>query len=456
MLGSRARLVILGSLALAACGDDAASSSTGEGGASGSSIAVGQAVQSVAAVAVSSSGTTGPSTSTSTTAGQGGASGDGGGGGSAPTFVFDPIALDVELNLVTDMKFLPDAEDELLVLEKSGVVHHLRIEGDEAVELGSFTIEVHDDLDCGLISMTFSGDFAVDRTFYAGFCESRYASRVDRYVLDTDDYAGVPGTAEAIITLDEPDAAKPWHNVGSIGLEPDGTMWLLSGEKTVKANAHDLSNDLGKLLRIVPAADGPGSTPAPDNPFVDEEGMSGNIWAYGLRSPWKGVRDRFGKYWFGDVGQDTFEEVNLVAAPGGDFGWPVHEGPCDDTVDDDCIDPVAYYGRSSSDPYLVDDPDHLSAGTRAVWVGAYVDPVEDDPYRGALDDHVIFGDLHTGFVRTLHVDERGQILADEPLAHLNHGHAWGRGPGGWLHVMTFGTLLSSDTRTAELFRMRIE
>ena len=64
--------------------------------------------------------------------------------------------------------------------------------------------------------------------------------------------------------------------------------------------------------------------------------------------------------------------------------------------------------------------------------------------------------LHTGFVRILHVGEDGGILSDRPLGHLNHGHAWDRGPGGFLHVMTFGTLLDADTRTAELFRMRLE
>ncbi len=442
------------SLASVACGDDDAEATTGasgDGGATSTATTSAQAV-STALGAISSGGEGAASGTESTSAGQGGA----GGGDPTPRVVFDPIAVDTELNLVTEVRFLPDALDELLVLEKGGAVHHFRLEGDTAVRLGGFTLTVHDDLDCGLISVAFSNDFAVDRAFYAGFCESRYASRVDRFVLDIEDYDGVPATGETIIVLDEPDAAQPWHNVGSIGLEPDGTMWILSGEKTVETNARDLSRDLGKLLRVVPDPDGPGSTPAPDNPFVGEDGKSPNVWAYGLRSPWKGVRDRRGWYWFGDVGQDTFEEVNLVKAPASDYGWPDHEGPCDAELDDGCIDPVAYYGRSSSDPYLVDDPDHLSAGTRAVWVGAYVEPVEDDPYQGAFDDRLIFGDLHTGFVRTLHVGEDGEILADEPLAHLNHGHSWNRGADGHLYVMTFGTLLSSDTRTAELFRMRLE
>ena len=124
----------------------------------------------------------------------------------------------------------------------------------------------------------------------------------------------------------------------------------------------------------------------------------------------------------------------MVLAAGSDHGWPDHEGPCNDALDDGCVDPVAWYGRQPDDPYLLDDPERLPAGTRAVWVGPYLDPVEDDPYQGALDDHLLFGDLHTGFVRILHVGEDGGILSDRPLGHLNHGHAWDRGPGGFLPV----------------------
>lgn len=429
----------------AGCGDDTTAATAG-GGAGGSTTSATGAT--TASVGSGGSGTTDASSSSG--------AGAGGGGGADVRFVFDPIELSAELNLVTDMKFVPGAPDELLVLEKGGAVHHLRIDGDRAERLGGFVVDVHDDLDCGLISLAFSPEFAVDQAIYLGFCTAKTSSRVERFTFDAGDLASVPTTAETILVLEEPLAAYPWHNVGSIGFDPDGTMWVLSGDKTVNENARDLSRDLGKLLRIVPSPDGPGSTPAPDNPFVGLEGHSPNVWSFGLRSPWKGARDRFGRYWVGDVGLNSYEEVNVVLAAGADHGWPDHEGPCNDALDDGCIDPVAWYGRQADDPYLLDDPERLSAGTRAVWVGPYLDPVDDDPYQGALDDHLLFGDLHTGFVRILLVGDDGAILSDRPLGHLNHGHAWDRGPGGYLHVMTFGTLLAADTRTAELFRMRLE
>ncbi len=444
--------LLLAALAAQACSDEGESDP--DTASTTSAVAVSSSLASVG-LAATSTGQGGAGTG-----GNGSGAGTGSGGEGAFELAFDPIELDTELNIVTEMRFVPGAPDEMIVLEKSGTVHHFRLEGDGATRLGGFTLEVHDDLDCGLISLAFSNDFEVDRGLYLGFCESGDGSRVDRVRWDASDYDAIPASAEPILHLLEPNASQPWHNVGSMGFEPDGTLWVLAGEKTVSANAQDLGNDLGKLVRVVPNPEGEGSTPAADNPFVDQKGRSPNLFAIGLRSPWKGARDRFGRYWFGDVGQDTWEEINRVEAPGQatapqNFGWPNHEGPCD-PPGDDCVEPVTYYGRSGSDPYLVDDPDHLSAGTRSVWVGPYLDPVEGDPYDGRLDDHLLFGDLHTGFVRMLHLASDGSVLGDRPVAHLNHGHAWDRGPGGYLHVMTFGTLLSTDTRTSELFRVRVE
>jgi glucose/arabinose dehydrogenase len=449
--------LFLAATSLAACGDDTATAedaaSTGYGIPATAATSVTASSGSTASTA---SGDGGGAASGSSTGGGAGDPGAGGGGGDGTwTLAFEPLALPDELNLVTEMKFLPGAPDELLALEKGGRVSHLRIDGDEVTRLGEFLVDAHDDLDCGLISLAFAPDFAETGDLYLGFCVSGYASRVARFRFDTSDYDAIADSAEEILFLEEPDASRPWHNVGAMGFDPDGVLWVLAGDKTVSANAPDRASDLGKLLRVIPHEGSAGCDPAPDNPFVGDEDASPNVYALGLRSPWRGARDRFNRFWIGDVGLDSFEEVNVVLAPGDDFGWPESEGPCEEGAAS-CVEPVTYYGRGSSDPYVQDDPEAFPAGTRAVWVGPYLDPVDDDPYGGVLDDHLLFGDLHTGFVRMLHIGEGREVLADFPVAHLAHGMAWDRGPGGYLYVLTFGTLLGSDTTTSELHRVLVE
>lgn len=453
MSSLRARVFFAASL-LAACGDEEGVSPAPQDDSSSDGPTSGPTST---APSASSTGTgDGGATGSSTPTGAGAGSTTGAGGDGHWSLAFDPLTLPDELNIVTEMRFLPGAPDELLVLEKDGRVSHLRIDGDEATRLGDFTVETYDEQDCGLISLAFAPDFASSGDLYLGLCESRFASRVDRVHFDPADYEGIPGTAENVLRLEEPAAQQPWHNVGAMGFEEGGVLWVLAGDKTVGDNAQDLGSDLGKLLRVVPHETGEGADPAPDNPFLDQEGASPFVYAYGLRSPWRGTRDRKGRYWIGDVGLDTWEEVNVALEPGTNFGWPDHEGPCGEDVGDGCTEPVTYYGRGETDPYVAADPDHFPAGTRAVWVGPFLDPVEGDPYEGELDDHLLFGDLHTGFVRMLHIGEGREVLADFPVAHLAHGMAWDRGPGGYLYVLTFGTLLATDTTPSELYRVRLE
>src|SRR5690606_5471629 len=91
--------------------------------------------------------------------------------------------------------------------------------------------------------------------------------------------------------------------------------------------------ELGSLVRVVPS-EGGGFTVPGDNPFAGEAGKSGAVWAYGLRSPWRATLDARGRYWIGDVGEATHEEVTLVRGPGENLGWPSIEGPCGDDCGD--------------------------------------------------------------------------------------------------------------------------
>ena len=120
--------------------------------------------------------------------------------------------------------------------------------------------------------------------------------------------------------------ANPYHIGGSLNTGPDGRLYLSIGDR-VEGRSRDLTNVFGKVLRINPD----GSIPS-DNPFHDGAGPRvDEIWAYGLRNPYRASFDRTtGRYWVGDVGGNTdsqaYEEVDLVER-GKDYGWPSCEGP---------------------------------------------------------------------------------------------------------------------------------
>lgn len=356
---------------------------------------------------------------------------------------FEEIGVQGGLAMATELRFLPtppDAEPELLVLSKDGTVVHLRLQGDTAQRLGTFSVPgVHSDLDCGLLSLAIDPAFEDNGFIYAGLCESQFDSAIVRLTFTPQDYAAIPGSAVEIMVAGDPAADRPWHNIGSIGFDETGAMWALFGDKRVTANGQDVGNDLSAVVRIIPSR-GPqgGHEAAPDNPFVDVEGADPDVFAYGLRSPWRGALDSAGRLWIGDVGANGVEEIDLLDMPGQNFGWAAHEGPCDADCDG-LVDPVTSWHHDEVTQYMLDDPDVRNTNGRVAWVGVEHVPGQSDPYAGRLAGKMLFGDFCLGYVRALQVDEQGGTLADEHLGHLAHASSWDQGPDGYLYATTFGS-----------------
>jgi glucose/arabinose dehydrogenase len=139
-------------------------------------------------------------------------------------------------------------------------------------------------------------------------------------------------TRREVLRQDQPYAN---HNGGQILFGPDGFLYYFFGDGgsggDPENRAQDLGTWLGKILRIDPrpAGGAPYSVP-PDNPFVGREGALPEIWALGLRNPWRNSFDRVtGDLWIGDVGQNTTEEIDVRRngeAAGANFGWSIFEG----------------------------------------------------------------------------------------------------------------------------------
>lgn len=355
----------------------------------------------------------------------------------------------VALQGITGVAAMPDGSG-LVAWEKSGRITHYRVEDDGLVLLGEMRLDgVYATDDCGLVTLAFDPDWASNHYFFVAHCTDLKYAGVLRYEFDGEHYDTVAESMSPVMEIGDATAKEAWHNIGSIGFFDDErhSMWVLAGEKFVSDNAQDLSVDLGKVLRIVPRRERElaGYEPHPDNPFAgDPDRSSGpDIYAWGVRSPWRGTIDGEGRIYLGDVGERT-EEINVVREAGQNFGWATVDGPCEEHEDcGDFTDPTAYWRRSSDHRYRVEDKNATPSTARVAWVGAYYEGAEHDRYDGFLDDTVLFSDMCVGFVRALSIDERGKATRDEQVGHLSGLSGATVGVDGYLYVTSFGGCTSS-------------
>jgi hypothetical protein len=357
---------------------------------------------------------------------------------------------------LTELRFVPGSPNEFFISQKGGRLNHLRLEGDRATVITSYFIPgVFAQDDCGLVSFAYDPGFAQNRIIYAAYCTASTRSKVARFTLGPD---GLTNAAD-VITFSEPQGTQPWHSVGSLGFEPDGTMWLLHGEFTDASNAQDPASNLGKLLRLRPRRDQPGFDPAPGNAFTGQPGRSPLVYAMGFRSPWRGYRDSKGRFLIGDVGNTSNEELNLVTQAGQNFGWNgSRSGPCSGAGCGGLTNPLTTY-RNGSDPYEGEDPaaqGFESRAGRAIWVGVQYQDCGNDRYSGAMTGVYLFGDWYTGWVRGTVIDEAGARKEDRMLAILPGLSAWEQGPDGYLYAARFGAYGTGGHANEQIGLFRVQ
>jgi glucose/arabinose dehydrogenase len=186
----------------------------------------------------------------------------------------------------------------------------------------------------GLLSMAFAPDYAQTGRFYVYYTERSGQEAIWEYRRATDDRAD-PASARLVLRMADP---EPNHNGGLMLFGPDGLMYVGTGDggggddqHGARGNAQSLGSLLGKILRIDPRQSGgrPYTVPS-SNPFVGRSGARPEIYAYGLRNPWRFSFDRAtGDLTIADVGQDAVEEVDFVRKDrgrGANFGWRPWEG----------------------------------------------------------------------------------------------------------------------------------
>ncbi len=185
----------------------------------------------------------------------------------------------------------------------------------------------------GLLSMAFAPDYATSKHFYVYYTDKGGQQRVVEYSASSPDKAD-PGSARLVLRMPDPESN---HNGGLLLFGPDKHLYIGTGDGGGAGDQHGTRGNgqnkgvlLGKILRIDPAQSGSSAYTIPDdNPFSGS-GERREIYAYGLRNPWRFSFDRrTGDLSIGDVGQDAYEEIDFVRkgkGRGKNFGWRAFEG----------------------------------------------------------------------------------------------------------------------------------
>jgi glucose/arabinose dehydrogenase len=268
----------------------------------------------------------------------------------------------------------------------------------------------------GLLGLVFDPDYDSNGYFYVNYNYEDLGgdkfTRVSRFIVTGDPDTADPNSEFIVFSIQQPGVD---NNGGDLNFGPDGYLYIAMGDGEDDGDDDNRAQNplllLGKVLRI----DVSGTTSMtnylipPDNPFVGDAGTLDEIWAIGVRNPWRFSFDSAtGDLYLADVGRETVEEVNhqLAASPGGEnYGWRCYEG--DSTFNTAGCGPMGNYD------FPVFTYNHSSPGCAVT--GGFV-------YRGSdypgMVGHYFFADYCFGRIWSLDVDNGHQLAVDESFANV--------------------------------------
>ncbi len=326
----------------------------------------------------------------------------------------------------------PDGDDRLFVVEKDGTIAVFENDVEKALKFLDISSQVSGGGEQGLLGMAFHPDYAVNGKFYVSYTDTTGDSVIAEYEVSGDPNRADTLSKRVILELDQPVSN---HNGGMITFGEDGYLYIGFGDGGGGGDPDNYAEDptslLGSMLRIdVDTDDFPGDPNAnygipATNPFVGSAAGADEVWAYGLRNPWRFAFDTVDDLIvIADVGQGAWEEINVAPADEGgiNYGWDRLEGSA-------CFEPPS--GCSSFGTHLPASEYSHSVGNSVT--GGFV-------YRGTampdLNGVYFYGDASRGWVKSFRY-LGGQALFPQDWPDLDIGNVWGFGQddAGELYIM---------------------
>ncbi len=292
-----------------------------------------------------------------------------------------------------DLQSAPGDRERLYVVEQGGRIRVIRAGQLQPAAFVDLSDRVSSGGERGLLGLAFHPQFAANRRLFVNYTDARGDTRVAELRADSPDAADA-GSERVLLAVAQPYAN---HNGGGLAFDNAGKLLVALGDGgsggDPLGNGQRLDTLLGKILRLDVDAGAPYAIPD-DNPFRGRAGARPEIWAYGLRNPFRIAVDRpTGDLYIGDVGQNRVEEIDvgLAARRGGEnYGWNVTEGT-------QCFSPASGCDRSGQTP-----PVHEYGHSEGCSVTGGV------VYRGCrlpdLAGTYFFGDFCTGLVRSFRLE----------------------------------------------------
>ncbi|WP_418513358.1 PQQ-dependent sugar dehydrogenase [Corallibacter sp.] len=226
-------------------------------------------------------------------------------------------------------------DNRLFIVERAGVIKIVNNDGstNPTPFIDINTLVSNSGGERGLLGLAFHPNYLTNGFFYVNYINNNGDTVISRFVTNPpDNNTANPSTEEILLTIAQPYSN---HNGGDIAFGSDGYLYIATGDGgsggDPENRSQNLNSLLGKLLRIdVNTASGGNNYRIPsDNPFVGTANARDEIWAYGLRNPWRFSFDRqTNDIWIADVGQNDIEEINMVpiTTAGVNYGWRCYEG----------------------------------------------------------------------------------------------------------------------------------
>ena len=354
-----------------------------------------------------------------------------------PKLRLQRVAPDVVLRRPVQAVFAPGDDSRMFVLEQPGRVVVLDPSARDAKEAATF-LDIRPGVNSrgneeGLLSMAFHPDYAKNGHFFLYYTarsqDGKRTSVLSRWSVDREKGVAKADSEEVLLSVEQPYSN---HNGGTVLFGPDRLLYLSLGDGGAANDPHHVGQDLGSLLAKVIRIDVDRAEAGlrygipKDNPFVGVAGARAEIWAFGLRNVWRMSFDRkTGELWAGDVGQNEYEEIDLIRK-GGNYGWNPREG----------LHPFpggepGRFGSDYVDP-IVEYPHREGVSV----TGGYVSRSAREP---ALDGVYLYADLVSCRIWGIRA-EGGALAAGPEVLHVTRNHlptSFGESNDGTLYLVTF-------------------